>query len=192
MITNLAERIALLFIQKGWGVKENQEIYRYGCEVLLSLIVNISLVLICGLLFHMVGKGFLFYACFLLLRRYCGGYHAETYLGCAVAFILVLVSAFLLISNYIKIPSVVLVVVPLISYIVIICFAPIIHKNKQLNDHEISLYRKVAILITGCFVGLALGLLNINREMTTIIVSAIMSVAVLMVVNKIAERRKSV
>ncbi len=98
VIANLAESIAYFLVRKNWGKEEDYEIYQYGCEVILSALIDILLVAGCGLLFHMVGKAFLFYAIFLILRRYCGGFHAETYLVCNSVFTGIVLIALLGIS----------------------------------------------------------------------------------------------
>ncbi len=40
MITHLADTIALFCIENSWGVEERREVYRYGCEVLISALIN--------------------------------------------------------------------------------------------------------------------------------------------------------
>lgn len=108
MITKMASKVADFFIYRNWIEKDEHEIYRYGMEVILSFVINFCIVLICGIVFREMLYTFLFYAVFLLMRKFCGGYHADTYLKCNIVFALNLILINLLIKilnediNYIK------------------------------------------------------------------------------------------
>lgn len=190
VITNLADSIAHLFIKNGWGSDEEREIYRYGCEVIISALINIFLVAACGCLFHMVGSAFLFYIVFLILRRYCGGFHADTYLVCNSVFTGIVLVALLGISQCERIPAICLAIAMLISFLVIVRYSPISHKNKPLTQSEKTLYRKVAITISGVFGAIAVIFFTVNKEIAAIITLAMLATACTMIASVIIERRE--
>ncbi len=188
MIANLADSMAHLFVKKGWGKKEDYEIYQYGCEVIISVLIDILLVAVCGLLFHMVGKAFLFYAAFLVLRRYCGGFHAETYLVCNSVFTGIMLMALLGISHSSTIPMPCLAIAAVVSFLVVIRYSPIVHKNKPLTDKEILLYRKVSVAVSGLFLIMVFLIPMFSKEVATIIALAMLATAGTMIVSVIQRK----
>lgn len=188
MITNLADSIAHFFVRKGWGSDQNREIYRYGCEVILSALISILLVIGCGLLFRMTGAALLFYLVFLVLRRYCGGYHAETYLRCNTIFTITMVLVLFGISEYQTIPSYALVIASVVSFLIVAWFSPVSHKNKPLKKREIVIYQKVAVSISGVLLSLVIILLQFEREIATIITLAMLTTSIAMIVSVVMER----
>lgn len=190
MIANLAESMAHFFIKKGWGKKEECEIYQYGCEVIISFLIDILLVAVCGILFHMLGNAFLFYLAFLVLRRYCGGFHADTYLVCNSVFTGIMLLALLGISYSSIIPAPCLAIPAFVSFLIVIRYSPIVHKNKPLTEMEISLYRRVSIAISGVFLIMVVWLQMFNKEMAAILSLAMLATAGAMIVSVIQGRRK--
>ncbi len=188
VIANLAKRIAYFLIKKGWGKEEECEIYQYGCEVIISVLVDILLVAVCGLLFHMTGKAFLFYAIFLVLRRYCGGFHAETYLVCNSVFTGIMLIALLGISYSSMIPIPCMAIVAVISFLIVIRYSPIVHKNKPLTEKEILLYRRVSIAISGLFLIMVFLIPMFNKEIAAIIMLAMLATTGTMIVSVIQRK----
>ncbi len=189
VITNLADSIALFFIQKNWGTAEKREIYRYGCEVLISIIINILLVLLCGIIFRMIRNAFLFYGVFLLIRRYCGGFHAETYLGCNAIFTGILSLALTAIVLYDSIPSIMIVIFAFISFLVVYRYSPLVHKNKRLSESEMSKYRVISLYISGIFLSVVFVFIMNYKQIATIISMAMLATACTMIIAVIQERR---
>lgn len=190
VITGLANSIAHFFVKNGWGRDEKYEIYRYGCEVILSALITIILVAVCGLLFQMEGAAFLFYITFLILRRYCGGYHAGTYLKCNMIFTVTMLLVLFGIMQCEKIPILVLVITACFSFLVIATLSPITHKDKPLTESEAQLYRKIAISISGVLLSLVAFLLRIDRNIATIITLAMLVTASAMLVSVAMGRRE--
>lgn len=189
MITTLAESIAHLLVKKGWGEQEKFDIYRYGMEVIFSVLSTVFCVILCGAIFHMMKTTLLFYICFLVLRRYCGGFHAKSYLSCNLIFTVVLLLSLLFISKYESLSDKGLIVITLISFLSIVFFAPISHENKPLLESELKIYRKVAIAISGLLLLIVMFLMRFDKRTAVIISLSMLVTSVAMVVSVIKERR---
>ena len=79
---NLANRISFYLYKKKLITKEEDPIYAYGAEVLLESLLLIVAILIFGNILGQLFNTFIFIFCFYSLRRYSGGYHADTYKKC--------------------------------------------------------------------------------------------------------------
>ena len=71
-------------------------VYQYGLEMIISTILGVVLVLLCGVLTGSILHAIIFYLLFVTLRMFTGGYHADTHFMCK----LVLCGSFLT-TNYI-------------------------------------------------------------------------------------------
>lgn len=151
---------------------EEKEIYEYGIFQLLMNAIDTFSILTLALLFHEVPATCCYLIAFCMLRKYAGGYHAKTVLGC---YFITLTSALcMMIMIKIKdIPLMVQLIVWLISSVVIILFVPMQNMNKKLDEVEELVYRNRAIItwtietivmavmyglkFTKCFEGILIG-----------------------------------
>ena len=140
----------------------------------------------------MVWEAFLFYGVFLLLRRYSGGYHADTYLGCNIMFTVIMVLALVIISNYKNIPTVLVAYSAVISFLIFLCYSPLQHKNKQLSEKEIRKYRAISIILSGFFLFCVFLLLLRFKKIATTISLAMLVTACALFAAVIQGRRKKI
>lgn len=128
--------------------KDEITIYRYGfdalCTVMLQMISIFILAIVVGNFFETL----LFYLAFIPLRIYAGGYHANTRLKCYL----------LSLANYI-IFSLALVFVPgkmyfalilcgcVLSGVIVLKYAPIVHRSRKVSNHIKKHYRTVSVVI---------------------------------------------
>ena len=128
--------------------KDEIAIYRYGfdalCTVMLQMISIFILAIVVGNFFETL----LFYLAFIPLRIYAGGCHANTRLKCYL----------LSLANYILF-SLALVFVPsgiyfelilcgcVLSGVIVLKYAPIVHTNRKVNDDSKKRYRTVSVAI---------------------------------------------
>lgn len=82
MINHISKIITNFFLQQKSISEDEKEIYQYGVEITISSILNILLILLLSILVRSVLSGIVFLVCFIYVRRYTGGYHAETYFRC--------------------------------------------------------------------------------------------------------------
>lgn len=59
-------------------------IYQYGCEIFLSMMLNMCFILCQGILMEKLLETVIFIACFIPIRVYAGGFHASSFPRCFI------------------------------------------------------------------------------------------------------------
>jgi len=153
MISGLAKSIACFFVDNKLIDSEDEEVYAYGAELLLSTVFNLIMAILIALISGTFLQCLVFLTAFVTLRVYAGGYHADTHKGCMLT-LAVVQCLFVLI---IKLMSVEIsrILVPLIiafSVAVIIKLAPVEHPNKPLSDSLKVKLREKAVMSVSIWV----------------------------------------
>ncbi|MDE6834643.1 MAG: accessory gene regulator B family protein [Ruminococcus sp.] len=147
MISKLAKNIAHFFVIQKITEESKEIIYVYGLELLISDVLNTIIVLLIALFSHTLPAVIVFVTVFMGLRRFVGGYHANSHLSCMFTLVIVmLVFSYGIcnISEYTHIYSIAFVALALP---IIFCFAPVPHPNKPMSKEKgINLRRKSSIL----------------------------------------------
>jgi accessory gene regulator B len=172
--------------------EENKDIYRYGFEILFSSIVNILIILVCGIVFNAFFESIIFLAIIIPLRLFTGGYHADTYLMCnilfLVAFILILfIYKFAPEINYLKYIYISLIV---LSELIIIRFSPVENSNKKLTQEKRIKYRRISLIISLLICCLILFLYILNIKLYLFIILILFTSALLMIKPNHERRNK--
>lgn len=124
----------------------DKELYEYGFNMLLTVSLNIISTIIIGLLFGMVFESIAFLVAYIPLRSYAGGYHARTPLRCYIISLLLIV-LILLTLRLIRESVLALFVLSTIGTIICVTMSPVEDVNKPLDEAEIKVYRKKAMII---------------------------------------------
>lgn len=168
MLGRIAGKIVAWQIRKGILSQEETAVYQYAYELLLNQVINIFLAGLVAVLFRAPAAVALFLLCYIPLRSFSGGYHADTNLGCTVVSALI-ISIVCCIYNMTN--GGCLIWYPVIyigSGYIINRYAPVQDHNKPLDDLEMSRYRKrshviwAAEVILGCilyYLGIRLGVI---------------------------------
>lgn len=185
MITYLANVIADFFVDNNIINSKEWEVYVYGSEALLSAFLNTIIVLLSGLVTHEINNAFIFYFVFLLMRKYCGRYHAKTHLRCNLVLTLNILTILMLIKNISTISVSFYVSAIVISNILVIWLAPIENENKPLENFEIKKYKKIAIILCSIFTVIIVLLIPFYKTVSIIITLALFSVSSAMLITKL-------
>ena len=86
MISEISHKITYSLEKNKVIDKEDEDIYIYGIEILISSMITFIIVLILGLLFKCLLASLTYFIIFATIRQICGGYHAATYLKCNTIF----------------------------------------------------------------------------------------------------------
>ena len=172
---------------------EDKEIYKYALNIILSSLIHIATVMILGLCFNLLIESLVFYFAYIVIRKFAGGYHANTQLRCFLAsvistlLILGLMKWVLLFDNIII--DFLIEVLGLVCTIIIGFLSPSDTVAKPLCDKEKRLYKKVTILISFALLILSavLFMFGINNMSYSIVLAIYMSVFVV-VLGKIKEK----
>ncbi len=143
MKSSVTERFGELFVQNNVISLEEKELFVFGLQQGLLIILNVISSIIIGYIFGMVWQSIVFMVMYIPLRSYVGGYHARTQLRCYV-FSLVLISVVLLGVKNITWTSSICVLVSIIIGIIIFIFAPRADENKPLDEIETIVFKKRA------------------------------------------------
>ena len=90
MIARLSKRIASFFVCNEVIKSEDEEVYEYGLQLLLSTVFNGVIALTLAIISGTVLQCVCYLAVFVLLRKSAGGYHAKTHFGCCCILAVVL------------------------------------------------------------------------------------------------------
>lgn len=132
---------------------DNREIYLFGANQLLMLLINLISMIFIGILFHQTAQCLLYMALFIPLRSYSGGYHACSSRRCYVYSMLCITMAMVIIKIDL-LDTVTLSCITAICGAIIFKLAPVEDCNKPLDDVEIIHYRvrsQVVLVIEGLF-----------------------------------------
>lgn len=143
----IAQNITNKFVNIGSIPTEKANIYTYGFEVLISTIVYAFTFIVIGAIAKTMLESLLFFIGFFIVRSIAGGYHANTYIACHILSLcihLVFISVLKLLSN--NAYDYIIVMFALFSFITLIVFAPIDHKNKHFTPQEYKYFRIYSLL----------------------------------------------
>lgn len=146
MFSNLSSNIAEQLIENGTIDPESKEIYSYGVEQALVMLMNIITTLIIGFCFDMIWQSIIFMIIYLPLRSFAGGYHASTVLRCYMLGIILTIT-YLIINKFIPDTDFVISIITVIASMIIFIFAPVETSNKPLDHTELSVYKKKTRII---------------------------------------------
>lgn len=129
--------------------EEDEELYRFGIEMLLMKSLHfITILAIGGFLFKMLPETIIYLASFIPLRSYAGGYHAKSRTHCYIISCLMVIAALFCVKfipgDYTVICGVFLLAV---SSCLIICLAPKGSANKELDELETKVFRRKTLII---------------------------------------------
>lgn len=144
MISKAADKFLDNQIKKNYITESDRELYLYGYQLLLLEIVNVSVLIIIGLLFQCLIYMALFAVVYIPLRSYAGGYHASTPIGCAIfsAILELVIAVTLRFSLYnFLLPGT--FALTFVAQIIIWLHAPIEAVRKPLGDGQKQKFRKI-------------------------------------------------
>lgn len=147
MIKKISEYISDIFVKHSIINQEDSEVYSYGTELLLSVLVNIFVIIIVASVTGLFIEITLFTSAFVFIRQHTGGYHADTHHGCICLFAVVLIFFSIVIKNIPVVAcTIIFTVFFIFSFVFVSLLAPVEHKNKPINSKLRSKLRKQSIL----------------------------------------------
>lgn len=146
MFASLTTKIVNFLIKNDVIKKDDQEIYIYGFDRILTTLLNIVTVVLLGAILGELYQGLIFVFAFMALRTYSGGYHANTPIQCYALTTLAILAA-LLVMKFIFINRFICLGLMVLSSLVILLFSPIETANKPLDRIERIVYRRKTIIV---------------------------------------------
>lgn len=137
--------------------EEKQEIIKYGQERIKVMGLFWLYIVFIAFVLDVVLEGLLFWISFCVMRRYAGGFHADSQRKCYIISAGAIICIFLFLK-YARIDTSILGLLQGIVYIAILVMAPVDNKNRRLSDVEKKEFRKkayaaatVLLIISGWF-----------------------------------------
>ncbi len=150
MIEQLAQKIYVYMSRHTKVDTELADIYKYGIEITISSALNILLVMAISVILKSPLSGISHLCCLFLLRSFCGGYHADSYLKCnslmVIFFVISYIGGRLLVYfglTDFQLTSAVL----MLAFLPIYAFAPVKNKHKPLTERKAKKCRMLSIII---------------------------------------------
>lgn len=173
MISKLAKNIAHFFVVKNITEESKEVIYAYGMELLISDVLNTLIVLMIALISHTLPAVIIFIAVFMVLRRFVGGYHANSHLSCMLTLVVVMLVFSYGICNI----SGQTAQVFSISFItmalpIIFCITPVPHPNKPMSAEKGIRLRKRSIILAAVLSVVVIALLIFHYQKLGLYVSS--------------------
>ncbi len=163
--------------------ENNLDIYKYGIEITLSTILNILIILILSLIYGSFFTGIIFLLVFIPLRKFTGGYHADTYMKCNIVFAILYTSVFWLTKILYKYTDVhIIEAILAISFIVVYIFSPIENPHKPLDSDEKRKYRMLSIITYILFTAIAIAISHVFYYISVCMMITMLSIIVLMII----------
>lgn len=188
MINQISETITQFFLHQESISEEEKDVYKYGVEITVSSLLNVILILLIGLLFDNLLSGAVFLVCFIIVRKYTGGYHAETYFRCNMVLCTTYTIVYISSNNFdINVWSEILIL--LVDFEMVIKYSPVNNIHKKLDINQKKNFHRLAILFYMLFSIISLILLNICSFYGKLILFTLLSIALMIVVEIILQKR---
>lgn len=170
-------------------IKEDElELYEYGLQITMANIINFMIMLATGILFSSIWEMILFYAVFVSLRVFCGGYHADSYGKCFCMFALTCVIAMLGIKITVIQGISQLIVLGVAAFVQLFCiykWAPVEHVNRPATTEEKRCFRIKSFWVFIVYFMIGIGLwFQQEYIFVTSVVNGFLLVSIYMLVKK--------
>lgn len=192
MIHRLSLEIAdYLFYRKIITI-DKYDVYRYGLEMIISTVLGVILVLLCGILTDSFIHAILFYGLFVILRMYTGGYHADSHIACKMTLCgSFLITYFTLKMLLVKFNIKILLIFVLFNLASAVSIAPVECVKKPISKHIKCKNKFVSIILYFVLAILSICLYIMSyHEWSLFLILVISDVTLLMYIGNIKERRR--
>ena len=183
MMRIISEAITNWLEQEGMVSSKEYELYVYAAYSFLFGILPIIIVLLLGLCFGMIQEGIILILPFMLLRKFCGGYHLSSLVACIIFSTILLTVALgaVKVITFLGATSLLTVLV-FLCVLILFAFSPVENNARKLSVNEKRTFRKISrTLACATLVIYLLSNIALSESYTVPIGDGIMLVAFLMI-----------
>ncbi|MBR3415465.1 MAG: accessory gene regulator B family protein [Clostridia bacterium] len=191
MLTRIATFIAKKLLANGLIEEDDTDLYVYGLEVLISTICSFLTVLLLGIVLSEIITALIYLAVLIIIRRFTGGYHARTYIGCNLSCCVIFIVS-LYISKAVYFNLIPTIIIHSVGMILIVAFSPVENQNKPLSQKKRKRNKRLSILSCAILSTLSICLSAYGLPYSTILTVSYVDVLILMVCGHIINRRREV
>lgn len=191
MIRKISEKILNYLINSKVisDTEDNRDYFQYGIEITISSLLNIILILGIGIVIHSMIESIIFLICFILLRQFTGGFHADTYFKCNLSFCIVFSIVLVLyyttaqyLSTYISI------LITFVCVSIILAKCPIEHINKPIPNNRKIIHKILAALLGAVYGAMGTVLTAFSNRYGALVIYTLSLVTALILAAIIKER----
>jgi accessory gene regulator B len=164
------------------------DIYTYGLELIISFLVTSFIIVVIGIITSQITSSIMFLLVFILLRRFTGGYHAKTHLRCKLCTVIIYIINLFFINHF-EFTYKQIILLVLFGFFVTICFSPVPNEYKPIPIERRPYLKKISVIIYVLLSIIALVLYNYEVKFSSGIIISLVSVAALIIIEKINQRR---
>lgn len=135
MLYNISSMVTKYFSKKNIITYYDQEIFTYGCQLIISSFCSICSILLLSSFLN-ITYGILFLLFFFPIRLFCGGFHASSYTKCFLCTNTIFIMTLFCSSILVYCSKYILVCICCYFFYYISTNAPIIHPNNPLSELE--------------------------------------------------------
>jgi accessory gene regulator B len=172
-------------VESGILKKDEKELYRYGYLILIERLINVVIAFIITFFSGKWKEVGLFLICFMSLRSYVGGWHAEKFWKCTIVTNSLLIILVLVVDKIVIIEPLGICIYwlsELLLFSIIMVISPVESENKPLKNRERCKYKKMALILWFVqIVVMTYFAINENREMAGTIMYTHMIVIIALV-----------
>lgn len=186
----MTERITDILVNNEIIIAEKRNLYSYGLQQGLLMILNVVTFLGIGIVLNMVWESTIVLLTFAPLRSNAGGYHAKTQLRCYL-YSVAMITATLMGIKIIPWTGIICIALTLVAGMIIFFLAPVEAENKPLGQAEKAVYKKKTRFSLVLFVLLILLLCYIGQlAISVCIMMGIVVVSIMLVLGKVMNQLK--
>ncbi len=194
MIYDLSVRLTSRLGKRGYLPDSEEEIVAYGLFSLLSKLMYAVICLIAGLVFGICVESMIFYAIFLFIKKYGGGFHASTEGRCMIISTAEILLSVCFVFFALREPVVLKsgALASAAAYIIICILSPAAAKEKPLDNAEKIRYREHSIIrVTLTFAAVTAALVFGYPKICAPLCAALMLESIMLTAGRISLRRYS-
>lgn len=163
---------------------DKKEIYRYGFKLIISDIINFSLIIVLGFILGRTIDSIVFLICLCGLRQFTGGFHAKTFWFCRFLMIItyICVMSLVVVISENKCMQVTTVIINTLSFFSIVILAPIENENKPLDRYSKRINKIKSIICSALLGVISVVMVSLKIKLGITISITLLAVMVLMIV----------
>lgn len=185
MYVRICRFIGNWFQRSGTITSEEQEVFEFGLERIISQLVSMLLLFALGLLYRGFLESVVFYFCFYYSRKFAGGYHADTYVKCNTLYLFTFTATLFGSRFLLSVPIIVslMVIISVFVMLTTILLAPINNPNNPILPGKENGFYLLAIVINAALSGISFVFLLINRSVAVFLIVTLLMSAIFMLIE---------
>lgn len=162
--------------------KKQYEIYKYGFQTGLEVLICMVVSFIIAMQLHMVLEYMFFSAVFILLRSYAGGLHLDGFLACFCCSCLVQ-TGILVLAKYFQFAKIAALSIIMSMIILIVLIGPVNNINRPLDEKEQNHFRKVLkyVLVGIVLITVVLSVIGLDYYLSLMAITIIVNMVSMLI-----------